>query len=75
MNKAQFWLAECLGIILIFFKCIDFFISTWQIDLETFANNFLLLFTFNGWFLVGSQCPQSFVTALSEKQLTAVENH
>lgn len=73
MNKAPFWLAECLGTILIFFKCIDFFISTWLIDLNILANNFLLPFAFNGWFLVCSQCPQSFVTVLLEKQQTTVE--
>lgn len=66
MNKASFWLAACLGTILIFFKCIDFLMSTCQIDLKIFANNFL--FTFSGWFLVGSQCLQSFVTVLLEKQ-------
>lgn len=75
MNKAPFGLAECLGTILIFFKCIDFFISTWQIDLKILTNNFLLLFTFNGCFLVGSQCSQYFVTVLLEKQQTTVENH
>lgn len=49
------------------------FISTWQIDVKLFANNFLCLSTFNGWFLVGSPCPWSFVTV--EKPHTTLENH